>query len=236
MRSAVLTYHSLDSYGSVISTSPALFRAQMTELVERGIAVVPLEEILNRPRAVALTFDDGYENFAEVAVPVLQQYHLPATVFVVSGMCGGTSGWQGARGLPLMDWSTLRDLPVDLISLGAHSVSHPDLTQLAPEAQGDELRNSRTEIEQRTGRAVCHFAYPYGRTNPALCEAADRVYEMAVATRLDFIPAHPDRMRLPRIDAYYLRRIGTFGAVAEGGAAWYVGLRRWLRALRHGPE
>ena len=89
VRSAILTYHSLDESGSVISMPPALFRAQMECLAESPSKVVPLAEICDRPGAVAITFDDGFANFAEYAAPVLERLSLPATVFVVSGFCGG---------------------------------------------------------------------------------------------------------------------------------------------------
>src|SRR6202043_11676 len=91
--SAILTYHSLDDSGSVISVPPALFRRQMDFLAASGIPVVPLNEVMKRPGSVAITFDDGFRNFADHAVPVLERHRLPATVFVVSRYCGLTNDW-----------------------------------------------------------------------------------------------------------------------------------------------
>src|SRR5262245_6746784 len=109
-KSAILTYHSLDETGSVISTSPGLFRRQMESLAERQIPVVPLEQIGEAPGAVAITFDDGFRNFLECGLPALLQYRFPATVFVVSGFCGQSNSWPqfcAVPQLPLMSWSDL---------------------------------------------------------------------------------------------------------------------------------
>src|SRR5690348_2083040 len=92
-RSAVLTYHSLDNSRSVISLPPAVFRDQMEALAGSGTPVVPLSEIHNRPGAVSITFDDGFANIADHALPILQRFSFPATVFVVGGHCGGYNDW-----------------------------------------------------------------------------------------------------------------------------------------------
>ena len=67
----ILTYHSIDDSGSVISVSPAQFRRHMQILTEKRIRVVPLRDVQATPGAVALTFDDGYRNLVEHAAPVL---------------------------------------------------------------------------------------------------------------------------------------------------------------------
>src|SRR5580700_4908300 len=108
-RSAILTYHSLDDSGSVISTPPVVFRRQMEFLAQSGIPVVPLDQAVARPGSVALSFDDGFGNLADHALPVLEQYHLPATIFVVSRYCGKMNNWPsqpagGVPQLPLLSW------------------------------------------------------------------------------------------------------------------------------------
>src|ERR1700722_15438811 len=92
-RSTILTYHSLDDSGSVISTHPEIFRRQMDFLAASGVPVVPLAETLERAGSGAKTFDDGFRNLLDHAVPVLEQYHFPATIFVVGNYCGGHNDW-----------------------------------------------------------------------------------------------------------------------------------------------
>ena len=235
MESAILTYHSLDDSGSVLSTRPGLFRRQMHSLASRGIPVAPLEEVARGRKALALTFDDGYENFAECAVPVLEELGLPATVFVVSGRCGGWSDWETAGGAPrlrLMDWGVLGSLPPRLISLGSHTVSHVNLTRLTAARMEAELGDSRREIEQRLGRAVPDLAYPYGSVNQAARAAAACRYRLAAGTSLRYVGPGCDALELPRIDAYYLRRPEIFDRVTAGQGSRYLGIRRFLRELR----
>src|SRR5512138_3597748 len=106
--SIILTYHSLDDSGSVISIAPRLFREQMKSLQTSGLPVVSLEQVRTAPGSVALTFDDGYRNFLDCALPVLAEAGFPATVFAVTGFCGLVPGWSGQRAsvpaLPLMSW------------------------------------------------------------------------------------------------------------------------------------
>ena len=113
-RSSILTYHSVDTANSVISIAPKKFREQMTCLVEMGIPVVPLAEIRSAAGSVALTFDDGFRNFFEHALPALQEYNFPATVFAVSGYCAKQNAWPSQTpevpALDLMSWSELEQI------------------------------------------------------------------------------------------------------------------------------
>jgi peptidoglycan/xylan/chitin deacetylase (PgdA/CDA1 family) len=233
-RSAILTYHSLDGTGSVISTSPALFQRQMEVLAGSGTRVVPLSQIREHPGAVSITFDDGFANFAEHALPVLEQFSFPATVFVVSGHCGRYNDWptqpSATPRLPLLSWKLLRNLPMT-ISVGAHTLTHPDLRVLAEMDMVREVCQSRTQIEQETGRAVESFAYPYGAVDTRVAALVRRKFRTACGTSLDFTRADSDSAVLPRLDAYYLKSlwwchnpVGTVNAI-------YVTCRRGLREI-----
>jgi peptidoglycan/xylan/chitin deacetylase (PgdA/CDA1 family) len=233
--SAILTYHSLDASGSVISTDPALFRRQMEMLAASGVPVVPLGEVGKRPGSVAITFDDGFANLACYAVPVLERLALPATIFVVSGYCGRRNDWPGQPAgiplLPLLDWAALRDLP-PLFSLGAHTVNHPDLSRLAEREVEREVRDSRTQIEQETGRGVASFAYPYGTRNQGAAALVRREFAVGCGTRLDFAGPDADPAELPRLDTFYLKSAGWFRNPLGWTNRWYIGLRRQVREIR----
>src|SRR6516164_11047113 len=99
---AILAYHSLDHSRSVLSTSPSTFAEQMKVLREAGVMVVSLGDLAddmrafsNRENAVVLTFDDGFRNVYEHALPVLQSHGFPATVFLVTDYCEKTNSWPG---------------------------------------------------------------------------------------------------------------------------------------------
>jgi peptidoglycan/xylan/chitin deacetylase (PgdA/CDA1 family) len=249
-RSAILTYHSLDDSGSVISIPPGVFRRQMETLAASSTPVVPLTELANHPGAVALTFDDGFVNFAEHAVPVLESLSLPATVFVVSGHCGGRNNWLTQSAgvpklvpeLPLMDWKTLRALP-PRISLGAHTVTHPDLRRLTDVETRKEIYHSRAEIEQQTGRSVESFAYPYGAVSQHAAALVRPKFRVGCGTRLRFVDRSSDPAILPRLDAYYLKSTLWFRNPLSVFDRVYIGSRRclresyaWLSLMSRRPE
>lgn len=236
--SCILTYHSLDDTGSVISTSPRVFREQMDWLAAEGVPVVPLTRIRETPGAVAITFDDGFRNFLNEAVPILQKHRFPATVFVVAGFCGGWNDWpsqphdNGIPKLPLMNWEEVGEAATAGMAIGCHTVSHPYLSRLAIGDLEDELHRSRAEIERRTGRTVESLAYPYGDATSAVRAAASRFYRLAVSTRLDFLEPRSDPLDLPRLDTYYLRGRFWFRGLYKTYGTAYLSARRCMRGLR----
>ncbi len=235
-RSAILTYHSLDDSGSVISMPPRLFQRQMESLAEARIPVVPLSRIAQSPGAVAIAFDDGFRNVIEHAVPTLERLRMTATIFVVSGYCGGENNWpsqppSGVPRLPLATWSELRALPPSL-AIGAHTATHPYLNQLPAAACEQEFRICQDEIQQQLGRAARWLAYPYGASTPAVRQLSAQYFDLAVGTSLRFVSAADAPFDLPRIDTYYLRAGLRVASLFGAAGAAYVGVRRFLREAR----
>lgn len=234
-KSAILTYHSLDTTGSAISIAPGLFRIQMEILARSETPVVPLLDLQQSPGAVALTFDDGYLNFFEHALPVLVEYRLPATVFVVTGYCGLQNGWRSRQRQParleLMGWREIREAAQRGITLGAHTVNHPDLPGLAEDEVARELRDCRASLEDHTGQAVETFAYPYGAWSPAVRLAVSRQFRLGCGTALRFVDSGSDPFVLPRLDVIYRRWPWWFGHLMSGASQVYLEVQRWRRAV-----
>jgi peptidoglycan/xylan/chitin deacetylase (PgdA/CDA1 family) len=231
-----MTYHSLDTSGSVISTSPAVFGTQMKYLVQSGVPVAPLSEVLDQPGAVALTFDDGLESFYEHALPLLSEYRLPATVFVVSDFCGRHNNWpsqaEGIPKLPVMNWTQLREIAHAGIELGAHTATHPCLTELPGPRVEEELLRSKAEIEDRTGTAVTTLAYPYGESSSAVRALARRHFRLACGTTLQPVPVRYDCFNIPRIDSYYVQDRFWFESINTLHGRGYLRARGHLRFIR----
>jgi len=209
----------------------------MEFLASSTISVVPLEEVLERPGSVAITFDDGFSNFLDYAAPVLESLHLPATVFLVSGYCGGRNNWPsqpaGAPDFPLMSWGEVASLP-SWISVGAHSMTHPHLTSLT-EAECDlELSACKNDIEQHLGTHIRSLAYPYGSRSAKVMAAARRYFDFAVSTSLRFLSPQSSPLDLPRIDAYYLRGRFSLEQLFQPMGLLYMGFRSVLRHARPG--
>lgn len=235
-RSAILTWHSIDPSGSVLSTAPGVFRRQIDWLAtESGLTIAPAARAAREPGLVALTFDDGFANFVEHAAPLLAERRLPATVFLVSGYCGRDNSWPGqseaAPRLPLLGWDDARALRAAGIELGAHTHSHPRLTHLAAGEVQRELDRSRREIEDQTGARVTSFAYPYGAANAEVRRLAGAAFELCLGTELRCVSPGDDPLDLvPRLDMYYWRRHWTWLGSARGDA--YLAVRAGLRSLR----
>jgi peptidoglycan/xylan/chitin deacetylase (PgdA/CDA1 family) len=234
----ILTYHSLDTSGSVISLAPDSFRKQMEWLAESGAPVVPLERIRETSGGVALTFDDGFRNFYRHAFPVLAAHRFPATVFIVSGYCGGRNDWPtqprntGVPVLELMRWSEVAEVARAGIGIGCHTATHPPLTALAKSEMESELADSRAAIEDRIGRQVESFAYPYGDAAPGVRAAVGRHFRLACSTRLGPVSAASDPLDLPRVDIYYFRTQFWFRALGMPHGAGYLAARAMLRGVR----
>lgn len=209
---AILTYHSIDDSGSPISIDAPAFRRHIAWLASGAVRVVSIDALMALPAdadAVALTFDDGFVNFADVAAPLLVEHRLPATLFVVTGHVGGTNAWRGscAAGIPtmpLLDWSTLGSLAEEGITIGAHTRTHPNLATLDPSQLADEIGGSADDLERELGRRPSLFAYPYGAVPGAAARAAAQ-YRWAVTTEMRPLEPAERPECLPRLDAYYFR-------------------------------
>lgn len=237
MTGAILTYHSLDDGGSVISVAPEIFARQMQSLADAGIPVVPLEDLRHgvAPQ-VAITFDDGYRNLLDHAVPVLERLGFPATVFAVSDWCGRDSGWPSQPPAvprrPLLDRDALRAMGRAGWQIGSHTCSHPQLTTLDDAALERELADSRACLEEALGTPVESFAYPYGTLDARVRAAAARHFELACGTRLAYLDAGDDPFDLPRLDMYYFRAAPDLSTLFAPARRSYVALRAMLRACR----
>jgi len=235
-QSAILTYHSIDQSGSVISTAPDVFEDQMAWLAGSGLAVVPLEQAAENPGGVALTFDDGYQNFLDSALPVLERYRLPSTVFVATALLGMTNGWDGQhRSIPklaIMGEDGVREATARGVGIGAHSVGHADLTTLLEPDIEHELTASQGRLEDLTGKPVRTFAYPFGRTNEASIRLAGKSFDLACGTGLGYVEPASDRLELPRLDVYYLQSRFWFRRIGVGSGRRYLGLRAALRSMQ----
>ncbi|MBK6420814.1 MAG: polysaccharide deacetylase family protein [Gemmatimonadetes bacterium] len=238
---AILTYHSLDGSGSPISVAPEAFGRHVAWLVSGRVRVVDLAELQALPPeadAVALTFDDAFQNFVAVAAPLLRAHRLPATVYVVPGHVGGTNAWGGVSDprvptLPLADWDALGRLVEAGVRLGAHTRSHPHLTRVPPAQLADELVGAQEAIRQATGQRPDCIAYPYGDVDATVAARAAATYRLGVTTELRAMGAREDPLRLPRLDMYYLRdpgRLEAWGSTAFAGRLWLRAQARRLRA------
>ena len=240
---AILTYHSIDDSGSVLSISPRIFAEHMRILAERGVEIVSLREIVRRMNgqggagpAVAITFDDGFRNVYEQGFPILRQYRFPATVFLVTDYCGGMNSWPSQPASitrqPLLSWTQIKEMNQAGITFGSHSRTHPNLTKVSARATEDELVGSKQAIEDGLGAPVDTFAYPYGAYQDRVKELTRAHFALACSTTLGFVNPGSDGFALERLDMYYFQRVFLMRHLFSPAVAAYIRARGIMRGLR----
>lgn len=191
-------------------------------------------------RTFALTFDDGCEDFANLAHPLLMDLGFTATVFVVTDRIGERADWGDVYGTPLLDAATIRDLAGDGIRFGSHGHTHACLPDCDDPELENELKVSRGILEDVTGSAITEIAWPYGANDDRTRRAArvagyDVGFGVAGAgslyTRLRAVlrPSRRLRMAVPRRevrggDSEWRRRLRMGRADGLFVAARKVGL------------
>jgi peptidoglycan/xylan/chitin deacetylase (PgdA/CDA1 family) len=183
----ILCYHSIDdTWESPLAVRGSDFTRQCAWL-RRHRTIVDVSEaarVMDRngrlPRGtVALTFDDGFADTYDRALPVLQQYQIPAMVFVVAETirCGQNADWVNdppSTGLRVLDRDQILEMADSGIAIGSHSLHHRTLTDLSPDECLDDLRTSREILEDVLGGPVDHLAYPRGIHDAMVRTAAAR--------------------------------------------------------------
>jgi peptidoglycan/xylan/chitin deacetylase (PgdA/CDA1 family) len=167
---------------------------------------------------VVITFDDGYADFAESALPALRARTLASTLFLTTGWLAGGPSREPGPSDRMLSWSQLPDLLACGVELGAHSHRHPQMDTLPDAALRDELVIPKDRLEQALGRAVDLFAYPHGYSGPRVQRAARASgYRGAAAVR--------NALHRPGEDAFAVSRLMvTSGTTTRDIARWLDGI------------
>lgn len=127
-----------------------------------------------------VTFDDGFRNFLEIALPELIDRKVPSLMFVITEALGKSFGPPNAPE-SVMTAEQLRHLPESLVAIGSHTLTHPYLPDSSEKDARRELVQSRLTLETLLNKPVPYFSFPYGGMTPSLvclCEEAgySRIY------------------------------------------------------------
>jgi peptidoglycan/xylan/chitin deacetylase (PgdA/CDA1 family) len=240
----ILLYHRVSDDDDPLSVRPRAFVQQMEYLASQGWQVVGLAEALALleaspipPRTIGLTFDDGFADLREHALPVLERYGFRATVFVTTGVTDGrlTFPWYEHQP-PVLDWKAVVELDrAGTLRFEAHTVGHPNLLTLDDATAAAEIRDSRLELELHLDRRVSALAYPaglFGERERRL--AAEAGYAAAVSCEPGVNHPGTDRFALRRRQIDARDGLLDFRAKLGGGHDTPLPGRRLYRRLRYG--
>lgn len=236
----VLMYHSVGGgfYGNI---SPARLRRDL-RYVDEEYDIVGLPEAIDARgdgKKVALTFDDGFRDFYDHAVPVLRELDVPATVFVVTrSIADPEFSHDAGRDYEYMTRSQLCELADDdLVTIGNHTRTHPDLgTVDDPGRLEDEILGAKAELESEIGVTPTQFSYPHSGRNAGTVELVRESHEYAVDG------VHRELFRRHWTDPHVFPRV-------DGAKPWHrvrwelrdlstdlVGVEQRLRSLASRPR
>jgi peptidoglycan/xylan/chitin deacetylase (PgdA/CDA1 family) len=206
VRVPILMYHYIrdnvdphDRLGFNLSVTPADFAQQMDWLTANGYHPVDLEDLRAYllgheglpSRPVVLTFDDGYRDMYTTAFPILLAHHFKAVAYIVSGFVGSSRNVTAEQ---------IAEMDVNGIQIGAHTVSHADLTKISQADLSREVAESKASLEALTGHSVVDFCYPAGRYNDAVVRAVqDAGYQSATTTEPGMAHSTTDRFTWMRV-------------------------------------
>ena len=184
----------VDPIGYGLSVPPAVFAQQMSAFSKAGFHTETMADVAvgkGGLKSVALTFDDGYEDFYTTAYPILRQNDFTATIYIITAKVGTPN---------YMTWEQLQELVKAGIEVGAHTVNHIDLATASRAQQEFEIKQSKQILEEHLGIPVTAFCYPSGKYT-ATTEDLVRQAGFTTATTTQPGIVHPgaDALTLPRI-------------------------------------
>ena len=203
----ILMYHGVadvaeDPYQLFVT--PSRFAEQMTWLKRRGLRGVGIGTLIDAMRAgrerglVGITFDDGYVNVLDNAVPELLRHDFTATMFIISGRLGGTNEWDEGPVWPLMSDGQVAEVAASGMEIGSHSATHVRLSRVGADRLEAEVSGSRASLAELMGAPIRGFAYPWGSNDAAARRAVrDAGYDYACAVETPVTEL--GLMALPRI-------------------------------------
>jgi peptidoglycan/xylan/chitin deacetylase (PgdA/CDA1 family) len=228
-----LMYHELETPGRPLCHSESgyvryvlseqNFREQMDWLRKEGIRGLSVSEALseNRPRGIAITFDDGCESDLSIAAPILKEAGFGTTFYITLGFLG-QRGYLVAR--------QVRELGDAGFDVGCHSMTHAYLNDLDEAGLRREIADAKTQLEDIVGRPVYNFSCPGGRWSADVARVAKEAGYHSVATsRIATNGRSSDSFQLARVAVMRGTQLATYQALCEGKTLWQLQLREFLR-------
>lgn len=213
----ILMYHHLADLPSNASelnltwtVAPKNFDAQMSWLAEHNFHTISMRQLVaylkqRQPlpsKPIVISFDDGWEEQYVVAYPILRQYNLSGTFFVYTNPIDHKL---------FLTWAQLQEMTAAGMDIQAHTLTHPHLRTLAPDAAFKEIADSKAILEKRLNKPVTAFAYPFGEYNAAVIDLVKRAgFDSAVTLAAGYKQRADELFTLHRIRISYNDTLANF--------------------------
>lgn len=222
MKAPVLAYHKIDLPTADVKirgayTSPGRFRKQVSYLKSRGFDFLSASELIHfyvengrfPENAICITFDDGWKDNYANAFPVLKEFGLPATIFLVPACIGSitdrvTADGEGPR--EHLSAADIREMSASGIEFGSHSMNHKLFDRIEDAEIEQEIVESKSYIENLLQKPCGVFAYPAGFFTDFARDAVKRAGYHAAFSTVYGPDDNSDRFALNRTEI--LRRDG----------------------------
>ena len=247
----VLMYHSVSDQESggrhpyfETTTAPLVFAEQMRFLKRAGYRTVTLQEAVQYMESgrqtskppVALTFDDGFQDFYTHAFPILEEHQFTATVFLPTNYIAEER--RQFKKWHCMTWREVRAMHACGITFGSHTATHRQLSCLTAAQVEDEVRRSKETIENHLGHSVKSFSYPFAF--PQADHAFKRMlrskltaqgYQTGVTTIIGTCSIRSDPFFLPRLPVNSWDDLRLLQAKLAGAYDWLHGAQYLFGAI-----
>ena len=208
----ILQYHHVSNdTPKITSISPSQFSAHLALLKEKQYTVIALPELLKKMEAgqdltnhVAITFDDGYINLLEHAVPELERYQYPYTIFVNPDVVD-------KKVKNFLTWADLKKLGENGATIANHGLHHDSLARIPTgtsveewtQMQGQQILQAEARIKEQTGQSVRLYAYPYGEYIPQVQQWFKENNFTAFSQQSGAVASFTDKTQIPRFPVSY---------------------------------
>jgi peptidoglycan/xylan/chitin deacetylase (PgdA/CDA1 family) len=218
-RDAIVTLmHEVGGPASAYNITKPVFREQLKYLLGQEVSWYRATELagsltqIDSSAGVCVTFDDGTESAYTAAIELIDA-GAKCTHFIIPGQVERKDGDR-------MSWSQIRELDAAGVEIGSHSVSHPHLTALDDKQLEEELVASKQALEDKLGKPVTAFAYPYGEYDRRVVESViDSGYSCAFTTRHLYASRDSNVFQIPRFEP--LQSVNHLVELFEGQGHWF---------------
>lgn len=173
----------------------------------------------NNKKYIILTFDDGYVDNYELAFPILKEFGFKATIFLMAS--SNCNEWDirdsNEKEFPLMTKEMIKEMQDYGIEFGAHTFNHPKINKISNEEIEMQVIECKKVLEDKIGKDIITFAYPYGILNDYAKEMAKKAgYTFAVATDSGTVCLSDDLYQIRRIAIFPNTNLHSFKRKVNG--------------------